>query len=212
MRVRADVVLLVALVLGSAYAIWTQVRAEPTAPERPRRPALALGARVDFRLKDIGGAERTLSQWKGEKATVLYFWTTDCPCVDQIQSRVHDVMLKFPEKSGVKFVGIDSNPEDDAKTVIAKMGDLRADYYMLLDPAQEAAELLGANEATTFVVLDADRRLRYRGALDDDLEKPTKPLLVPAIEAVLAGKTPDPAESKPYGCPFPGYSGECPLQ
>jgi peroxiredoxin len=214
MRIRADLVVLAVLVAGSAYAVWTQVRADPLAPyaNKPRRPALALGEKVDFRLKDIGGEPRTLSEWKGEKATVLYFWTTDCPCVDQIEMRVKEAYMRFPESKGVKFIGIDANPDDDAKSAIAKMADLKAPYYMVLDPKQEVAELVGASEATTFVVLDGDRRMRYRGALDDSLEKPTKPYLVPAIEAVLAGKTPATAESKPYGCPFPGYSGDCPLQ
>jgi hypothetical protein len=126
--------------------------------------------------------------------------------------RVKEATMRFPETSGVKFIGVDSNPDDDAKTAFAKMADLKAPYYMVLDPKQEVAELVGADQATTFVVLDADRRLRYRGALDDSLDKPTKPYLVPAIAAVLAGKSPAVAESKPYGCPFPGYAGECPLQ
>jgi peroxiredoxin len=214
MRIRPDLVVLALLVAGSAYAVWTQVEADPLAPygRRATRPALPLGSRVDFTLKDIGGEERTLATWRGEKATVLYVWTTDCPCVAAIEMRVKEATMRFPETQGVKFIAIDSNPEDKPETVIAKMTELHSPYYMLLDPTQEVAMTFGANQATTFVVLDADRRIRYRGGIDDDLLKPKTAYLVPAIEAVLAGKTPDPTETKPIGCPFPGYSGDCPLQ
>src|SRR5205085_7402559 len=97
-------------------------------------PTLAVGDEVgDFALTDIGGELRSLSQWKGEKATVLYFWSVECPCVQGVEMRIKDLMERF-QKQGVSFIGIDSHPDDTRDQVVAKMGRLHAEYRMLLDP------------------------------------------------------------------------------
>src|SRR6185436_1531403 len=107
--------------------------------------------------------------------------------------------------------GVDSHPDDRGPDVIERMGKLYAPYYMLMDPTGKLARLVGGRTATDLVVLDADWKVRYRGALDDDLKKPKKKYLAPALDALLAGKSPDPSETTPYGCPFPGIEGSCPL-
>jgi hypothetical protein len=96
--------------------------------------------------------------------------------------------------------------------VLEKMTRLHAEYRMVLDPKGVLARRVGGLAATDVVVLDRDWRIAYRGALDDALVKPKREYAGPAIEAVLAGKDPDPAETKPYGCPYPGNEGECELR
>lgn len=214
MRFHADHLILAVLVAGSGYAVWTQAREDPlpVAAAAPRS-ALRIGERAgDFALKDIGGETRRLSTWKGAKATVLYFWSVECPCIGAVEHRVKDAMARFPESLGVRFIAIDSNPEDTAKQILAAMVEVRAEYRMLLDPEQTAAKMFGATQAVTFVVLDSDLKVRYRGALDDDVMKPKKAFLIPALDAVLAGSAADPAETKGEGCPYPGTEGDCPIQ
>ncbi len=55
-------------------------------------------------------------------------------------------------------------------------------------------------------VISADGKLAYKGAIDSirstnsaDIAKAT-PYLANAVDAVLSGKTPEPVETKPYGC------------
>ncbi len=57
-------------------------------------------------------------------------------------------------------------------------------------------------------VLDADGVLRYRGAFDDVTFRqrtPTRFYVKEAVEALLAGHLPDPAEAPPYGCTVVGF-------
>jgi hypothetical protein len=51
-------------------------------------------------------------------------------------------------------------------------------------------------------VFDADRRLVYHGAVDDDRDEAavTTHYLRDAIEAALAGETPSIADTTPVGC------------
>ncbi len=243
MRIRGDLVVLVALLAGSAYAVATQVGTDPVGaggappPPPPRRhgrpgppgggapaaggarpppppPALRIGDRYPgFELPDVTGVPRTLAKWKGEKATVLYFWMVECPCIDAVEMRVKMLMDKYRD-AGVSFVAVDSHPDDTPAQVLDKMVDVHADYRVVLDRTQEVSTRLGAPGAVAFVVLDGELRIRYRGELDDDLLKPTKPFLDDAIAAVLAGKDPSPAETDPitYGCPYPGSDGDCSLR
>jgi hypothetical protein len=83
------------------------------------------------------------------------------------------------------------------------MARQHAFYQMLMDPRQQLASRLGVAHATQAVVLDADGRLVYRGAIDADYYEGKADLLAAALDAVLAGRAPDPAETPyTYGCPF----------
>jgi hypothetical protein len=58
-------------------------------------------------------------------------------------------------------------------------------------------------------VIDATGILRYRGAFDDVTFRqrtPARFYLKEAVEVLLAGKLPDPAETQPYGCTIVRYS------
>ncbi len=197
MRIRGDLVVLVALLAGSAYAVATQVGTDPVGQSLAARkpPALRTGARYPgFELPDVTGVPRALAKWKGEKATVLYFWMVECPCIDAVEMRVKTLMDKYRD-AGVSWVAVDSHPDDTPAQVLDKMVDVHADYRVVLDRKEEVSTRLGAPGAVTFVVLDAEMRIRYRGELDDDLLKPKKPFLDEAIAAVLAGRDPSPAET-----------------
>src|SRR5687768_12006490 len=209
MRLRADVVIFAVLVAGSAYAVATQM--EPAAPRLPPPPPIRSEV-ADFTLKDIGDRDRSLVELsKGKKATVLYFWSIDCPCVDSLEPRMMMVVEKY-EPLGVEFVAIDSDPRDERDAVLDKMGRLHSPYRMLLDPKQEVARKVGVTTSTEVVVLDAERRIRYRGSIDDALVKPKVKYLVAALDALLEGRDPTPVETKPYGCPYPGFEGLCEQQ
>ena len=72
----------------------------------------------------------------------------------------------------------------------------------LHDATQEVAHAYGARVTPDVFVLDAERRLRYRGAPDGDYDDPGQHAewLRDALDAVLAGESPARAETKPVGC------------
>ena len=209
--VRPDPFILAALIAGSGYAVWSQLRHEPVPAVAPAQ-ALAIGdAMEDVVLRDPMGEPHALSQWRGKAATVLYFWSVECPCVDTVEPRLREMYERYGKK-GVTFVAIDSDPDDKAPDILAKMGRLYAPYSMVLDPTGKVARRVGGRTATDLVVLDADWKVRYRGSIDDALLKPKTRYLAPALDAILEGRAPVPAETTPYGCPFPGVEGTCPIE
>jgi peroxiredoxin len=212
-RIRPDVLIFSALLAGSAWAVATQVSRDPLpAVERAVRPPMEIGDRVDdFELEDVTGGRRRLSEFRGRKATVLYFWSIDCPCVDAVETRIKHLFVEYEagKEREVRIVAVDSHPEDTKEAIMEKMTRLRAPYLMLVDPTQEVARRLGAYQATEIVVLDANQRIRYRGAIDDALVKPKTPYVKPALDAILAGARVEPSVTTAYGCPFPGFEGYC---
>ena len=49
-----------------------------------------------------------------------------------------------------------------------------------------------------FVIKDG--KIAYHGAYDDSMNEPKKTYLVSAVSSLLEGKTPEPAETKAFGC------------
>jgi hypothetical protein len=72
----------------------------------------------------------------------------------------------------------------------------------LRDETQEIARAYGARTTPDVFVVDSEGRLRYRGAPDGDYNDPAKNAewLRGALDAVLEGRDPDPAETEPVGC------------
>ena len=72
----------------------------------------------------------------------------------------------------------------------------------LRDETQEVARAYGARKTPDVFVVDAEGRLRYRGAPDADYDDPSRDAvwLRGALDAVLAGRDPEPAETDPLGC------------
>jgi len=64
------------------------------------------------------------------------------------------------------------------------------------------ARAFGAKTTPDVFVVDSEGRLAYRGAPDADYDDPSQDAawLRSALDAVLAGETPDPMETDPVGC------------
>jgi hypothetical protein len=108
----------------------------------------------------------------------------------------------------VRFLAISSNdseryPADSFEAMaerVEREGDWPHPY--LYDETQEIARKWGAERTPHVYVLDSDLRLRYRGAPDADYDDPSQGAawLRDALDAVLAGREPDLAETAPEGC------------
>ena len=59
---------------------------------------------------------------------------------------------------------------------------------MLKDPENKIADYFGARRTPEVFLLDAERVLRYAGAIDDSRKEPTKNHLEAALAMVIAGK------------------------
>jgi peroxiredoxin len=170
--------------------------------------ALAIGeAAPDFNLPATDGKQYTLADAAGEQATVIMFWCNHCPYVIPNQQRVIAMQARYAAR-GVKFAAISANradtyPEDSFDSMKLRAEQVGYNFPYLHDESQAVAHAYGAQRTPEVFVFDAQHKLRYHGRIDDNHEDVSLARhhdLREAIEAVLAGKAPDPAETGAYGC------------
>ncbi len=136
-------------------------------------PPPELGALCpDFSLPAVFGA-KTFSLKSFEKSDVLVvmFICNHCPYVMAVEDRIIELARVYRTK-GVSFVGICSNDAadypDDSPENLGKRAKLKGYTFPYLhDESQEVAKAFGAVCTPDFFIYDQNRKLAYRGRLDD---------------------------------------------
>jgi peroxiredoxin len=167
---------------------------------------ISIGAQApDFELPDTSGGRWSASD-SSAPATVVVFTCNHCPYALAWQDRIADVARDYAGR-GVRVLAVNSNdaeryPRDSLQAMKDRVA--REDWPMpyLHDGTQEVARAYDAKVTPDVFVLDAERRLRYRGAPDSDYDDPGAGAawLRDALDAVLGGGEPSRAETKPVGC------------
>jgi peroxiredoxin len=162
----------------------------------------------DFRLPGTDGKSYALKDVAGPKGMVVAFICNHCPYVKAVIDRlVEDAQVLKGE--GIGFAAICSNdaesyPEDsfDNMKRFAKAHDFPFPY--LHDESQAVARAYGAVCTPDFFGYDAERKLKYRGRLDEGRTSPpptgARRELVEAMRAIgKAGMGPS-AQTPSVGC------------
>lgn len=162
------------------------------APTFSGLPAVSAGEQTSVSLSDIKAP-----------VVVVVFLANHCPAVKAYEDRLVEFTRDYKDK-GVQVVGISvSRMEGDKLPGIKNyMKEHGSNYIYAYDESQEVGKAYGAAATPTFFVLDKDRKIQYLGALDDkqNESRVTKHYLRDAVDAVLAGKTPEITETRAVGC------------
>jgi len=159
-----------------------------------------------FTLADTEGVEHKAPLDDAPSATVLVVTCMHCPYVIAWNPRLRAVAEEYGPR-GVRFLGIHANdatryPADSIDHMRRFVRDERWPYPYVHDEAQEVARALGAEVTPHVFVLDGEQRLVYRGAPDADHRDPSQAAawLRAALDSVLSGRPPEPAETRARGC------------
>jgi peroxiredoxin len=160
---------------------------------------------IDFRLQDFRGAWHALDDAHESKLVVVAFLGAECPLANQYAPRLAELARTYASK-GVAFYGVDSN-QQDAPSAVARFANAHdLPFPVLKDVGNELADRLEVERTPEAFVLDAGRRVRYRGRIDDQYgfgvhrPAPTRRDLVEALDALLADKAVATARTEPAGC------------
>ena len=160
----------------------------------------------DFSLPDTEGRRWAVDHYDGAPATVVVFTCNHCPYALAWHDRIAEVARDY-EARGVRVLAINANdadryPRDSLDAMRERVA--REDWPMpyLHDATQEVAREYGAKVTPDVFVLDAESRLRYRGAPDADYDKPQERAewLREALDELLAGAIVSRPETNPVGC------------
>ncbi|MFN6463241.1 MAG: thioredoxin family protein [Nostoc sp. DedVER02] len=171
---------------------------------------LPLGTKApDFDLPEVvSGKATSLATFADKKALLVMFICRHCPFVKHIQKELVQLGKDY-FTSDLAIVAISANdannyPDDAPESLQAFATEQGFNFTLCYDESQETAKAYTAACTPDFFVFDDQRKLVYRGQLDDSRPSNGKPVtgadLRAAIEAVLADK-PVTSEQKPsVGC------------
>jgi len=160
-----------------------------------------LGAKVaDFTVQDLTGKPVSYSALRGP-VTVVTFISVQCPVSNAYNQRMNAIYKDYTAK-GVKFIFVNANrteSRDDVRQHAERAGFV---FPVYKDDNNVLADRFNAQVTPESYVIDREGIIRYHGSIDDSQNEAhikTQRLRL-ALDAVLANKTVEQAETKAFGC------------
>ena len=158
-----------------------------------------------FNLPDTLGKNVSIEDFDSE-LLIIVFTCNHCPYAKAVEDRL--IKLGKEYKNDVDFVLISSNdsenyPEDSPKKMAERHAEKGYPFPYLFDETQEVAKIYSAVCTPDIFLYNSDRKLEYRGRIDDNWQNPEqveREELKMAIEAILNGKTIDFEQKPSMGC------------
>lgn len=185
------------------------------AADAPR--PLALGSSApDFTLPGVDDRDWSLSDFDDSKLLLLIFTCNHCPTAQYYEERIKKLVTDYASED-LALVAISPNDPDSVRLdelgwavrgdSFAEMKEHAAERdfnfpYLFDGENEEVSRNYGPLVTPHAFLFDADRKLRYVGAIDDS-ERPqhvTTHYVRDAIDALLEGKQPEVAQTKVVGC------------
>lgn len=171
-----------------------------------KQVALGTGA-LDFKLPAVDGKIYSLVDFSQAEVLVVLFICNHCPYVQAVEDRILLLSREFGPK-GVQFVGICANdptdyPDDSVANLKKRWEKKQYGFPYLVDEPQAVARAFQAVCTPDIFVYNAQRKLAYRGRIDDNWQEPkkvTRHELKEALQALLAGKVPSADQKPSMGC------------
>jgi peroxiredoxin len=168
---------------------------------------LELGATApDFDLPGTDGTSHSLASFARSPVLVVVFSCNHCPYVKAYEERMVEIQKDYAAR-GVQLVAVNSNDEsayseDSFEEMVKRAREKGFNFPYLRDKSQTTVESYGAVCTPHVFAFDGDRKLRYRGRIDDskDPANVKSPDLRNALDDLVSGhpvRTPD---TRPFGC------------
>ncbi|MFA5326723.1 MAG: thioredoxin family protein [Prolixibacteraceae bacterium] len=165
---------------------------------------------ADFKLKNVDGKFISFSNYPDAKGFVVIFTCNHCPYAQAYQDRIIEIDKKY-KVLGYPVIAISpSDPElvpaDSYDKMVAVANSNGYTFPYLIDANQEVYKRYGATKTPTAFLLQRQTDnlfVAYNGAIDNNYQdalKVTEPYLANVLDALLAGKQPDPQTTKAIGC------------
>jgi len=118
----------------------------------------------DFNLKNLSGENKAFSDVRGEKLTVLVFWSTWSPKSEQVLMKMEQLHEKYKDKGiSVVAVNVDNQVITDQTMaeIKAKIDTLKLSYPVFIDHGLVTFHEFGVIAIPSTIILDAGRTITY---------------------------------------------------
>jgi thiol-disulfide isomerase/thioredoxin/mono/diheme cytochrome c family protein len=202
---RASAIANVSVVLAALAVVAFAVAGEQKSAPPSAAPVGVKLADWTLPRVDAGKSWSLAVDGRDAKAVVVAFIGTECPISNAYAPVLAGLAKEYAAK-GVLFIGVNSNRQDDAAAVAKHVKEFSITFPVLKDDGTTLADRFLAKRTPEVFVLDGTRTVRYRGRIDDQMDKGSKRPkaqnreLVDALDSVLAGKEVSQAVTTATGC------------
>lgn len=137
----------------------------------------------------------------GEKATVVVFLSSECPC-----SAAHEPVLKrlYSEFSsrGIGFIGLHANQDESPEEARKHFEAADLPFPVMADVKARLADHFGALKTPHAFVVSPSGEVLFSGGVDDskDPAKAKQFYLADALRAISEGRAPEKKTARALGC------------
>ena len=181
---------------------------------------LPLGTKApEFHLPEVvNGKIISLENFDDKKALLIMFICRHCPFVKHIQQQLAKLDQDY-SNSDLGIIAISANdaknyPNDAPESLKEMSIELGFDFTFCYDETQATAKAYTAACTPDFFLFDSDRKLVYRGQLDDSRPSNNQPVtgkdLRAAITAVLNNQPISSEQQPSIGCNIKWKAGNQP--
>ncbi len=167
---------------------------------------IGVGAPDFGNLLGVDGERYSLSSFQDKRLLVLLFISNGCPTVKACQDRMIKIQRDYSGKN-VRLLALNSNnsylsPADTLAEMVLRVREKGFSFPYVKDEDRTVARAYGAVCTPHVFLLDEERRLRYKGRIDDSRnpERVTVSDLRNAIDDLLASRPVRVSETTPFGC------------
>jgi len=167
---------------------------------------IGVGAPDFGNLLGVDGERYSLSSFQDKRLLVLLFISNGCPTVKACQDRIIGIQRDYAGKS-VQLLALNSNnsylsPADTYVEMVLRVQEKGFNFPYVKDEDRTVARSFGAVCTPHVFLLDEERKLRYKGRIDDSRnpERVTISDLRNALEDLLEKRPVGVPETTPFGC------------
>jgi len=171
---------------------------------------LPIGAALpnaEKKMKDISGKEISFKDAMNKKGLLVMFSCNTCPVVQAYQSRTNEV-CKYAKDKQIGVILLNSNEayrnRGDSYSDMKDYANQQSyNWSYVVDENSAMANAFGATRTPECFLFNADGKLVYHGAIDDNQNGPdevTRKHLVVAMDEMLSGKDVSVKNTRSVGC------------
>lgn len=171
-----------------------------------------------FTLPDTRQQMVSLEDFTEAPALLVMFLSNHCPYVKLVRHEIAALAREYQER-GIAVVAVMANdvaayPDDAPDKMAEEAAEVGYTFPYLYDESQEVAKAYGAACTPDFFLFDSEKKLIYRGQMDDARPGNGRPVtgvdLRAALEAVLAGEAVSDEQRPSLGCNIKWKPGNAP--
>jgi glutathione peroxidase-family protein len=175
-----------------------------------RSSPIAIGAQApsqNVRMRNVDGNQLTIGGVRGERGTLVVFTCNHCPYARAWEARLTELGNRFRSR-GIGVIAINSNDpaeheEDGYEEMQARARTLGMQFPYVVDATSNVARSFGATRTPEVFLFNAEMRLVYHGAIDDnayEADEVQARYLQDALTAIVEGRAIPTPTTRSVGC------------